>query len=66
MTTANKNNDHAMIKNIIQQKDTTTKDITINNVLSEQQEEQKLAEEQRIQKKCDVTTITSNEYNRSR
>ena len=40
-----------MIKNIIQQKDTTTKDITINNVLSEQQEEQKLAEEQRIQKK---------------
>ena len=30
-TTANENNDHTMVKNMIQQQDITTKDVTINN-----------------------------------
>ena len=36
-----------MIKNMIQQQDITTKDITINNNIVEQEEEQKLADEQK-------------------
>jgi hypothetical protein len=39
-----------MIKNIIQQQDIPTKDITINNNIIEQEEEQKLVDEQKIQK----------------
>lgn len=38
-----------MIKSIIQQQDITTKDVTINNNIIDQKE-QKLIEEQRIQK----------------
>ena len=39
-----------MIKNMIQQQDITTKDITINNNIVEQEEEQKLADEQKYKK----------------
>ena len=49
-TTANNNNDDTMIKNIIQHQDIPTKDITINNNIIEQEEEQKLADEQKIQR----------------
>jgi DNA-binding beta-propeller fold protein YncE len=48
--TVNNNNDHTIIKNLIEQKDATTKDITTNKNIIEQTEEQKLAEEQKIQK----------------
>ena len=48
-TTANKNYD-TILKSVIQQKDVTTKDITTNKNIIEQKEEQKLAEEQKIQK----------------
>ena len=50
MTTANENNDRAMIKNILEQNDSTTKNIITNNNIIEQEKTQKLAEEQKIQK----------------
>ena len=50
MTTAHNKNDHTMIKSRIQHQDITTKDIVLNNNIIEQEEEQKPADEQKIQK----------------